>query len=406
MPDLLGPVVIAEDFLQHPHDLLSQLREESPVRRVRFEDGDEGWLVTRYADVKAVLADPRVSRDFDRITKEERARAASAGRPDDGDGELAWMLRSVLYLDPPDHTRLRKLVNKAFTPGAIDRLRPRIEQITDDLLDRMPGSGIVDLMPSFAVPLPVFAISELLGVPDEDRPDFWAWSHIINGASVDDQRPDTLREAAEYLGRLADRKQADPGPDLMSHMVMVSEDGDQLSRKELIAMALLMLLAGHDTTVNLIANGTLALLGAPGQLAALRSDPSLLPNAVEEILRYDCPVNVSPVRVTLEPIELSGVRIPAGEFLFVSVLSANRDARQFEDPGTFDITRKTGGHLGFAHGIHYCLGAPLARLEGRIALGKLFGRFPELRLAAGPETLTYRNSTLMHGPVKLPVDLG
>ena len=171
-------------------------------------------------------------------------------------------------------------------------------------------------------------------------------------------------------------------------------------------LALLMLLAGHDTTVNLIANGTLALLGAPGQLAALRSDPSLLPNAVEEILRYDCPVNVSPVRVTLEPIELSGVRIPAGEFLFVSVLSANRDARQFEDPGTFDITRKTGGHLGFAHGIHYCLGAPLARLEGRIALGKLFGRFPELRLAAGPETLTYRNSTLMHGPVKLPVDLG
>lgn len=402
---LNDPITVDDDFLQHPHELLSRLREESPVQRVRFGDGEEGWLVTRYADVKAVLADPRVSRDFDRITKLEKARAASSGRSADGDGKLAWMLRSVLYLDPPDHTRLRKLVNKAFTPGVIDRLRPRIEQVTDDLLDRMTGPGVVDLMPSFAVPLPVFAISELLGVPDEDRPDFWAWSHVINGASVDDRRPGTLQAAAEYLGALAERKRADPGPDLMSHMVMASEDGDRLSPKELVAMALLMLLAGHDTTVNLIANGTLALLRVPEQLAALQSDPSLLPNAVEEILRFDCPVNVSPVRVTLEPIELSGVRIPAGEFLFVSVLSANRDARQFDDPGTFDITRKTGGHLGFAHGIHYCLGAPLARLEGRIALGKLFSRFPDLRLATGPETLTYRNSTLMHGPIELPVSL-
>jgi cytochrome P450 len=397
-----------DKFHQQTHDVLFRSREESPVRRVQFPDGDEAWLVTRYEDVKAVATDPRVSRDLDGLSALGQPDAAP--EPGHGpQGEYRWLFRDVLYMDPPEHTRLRKLVNKAFTPRAIDPLRPRIERIADDLLDQMTGPGVVDLMPSFAVPLPMTVISELLGVPEADRPDFWAWSHVINStaAAADAGYVDTLRAAAGYLDELADRKKAAPGTDLISHMVTASEDGDRLSRQELIAMALLMLLAGHDTTVNLITNGTLAFLRSPGQLALLRSDPALLPNAVDEILRYDCPVNVSTERFTLEAVELpSGVTIPAGEKLLISVLSANRDARQFDDLDTFDITRDTAGHLGFGYGIHFCIGAPLARMEGRIALGKIFERFPRLRLAVPPESLTYRDSTLMHGPTSLPVYLG
>jgi cytochrome P450 len=411
MSDLNKPIHIDERFLQHPHDVLSQLRERPPAR-VRLPDGDEAWLITRFDDVKTVCSDRRVSRDLDGLLELEQARAGSStigqdqAHGESPDSGYEWLYRDILYMDPPDHTRLRKLVSKAFTPRVIDRMRPRIEQIADDLLAPLTGTEVVDLMPSFAVPLPMIAISELLGVPEADRPDFYAWSHVINGASPNPDRTDTERSAADYLGALADQKRAEPGPDLMSHMVMASENGDRLSRREVISMALLMLLAGHDTTVNLITNGVLAFLGSPDQLALLRADSSLLPNAVEEILRYDCPVNISTTRFTLEPIDLGGIRIPAGEMLLISMLSANRDPRQFSAPGTFDITRETGGHLGFGHGIHYCLGAPLARLEGRVALGKLFHRFPRLRLAVEPATLTYRDSTLMHGPTSLPVHLG
>jgi cytochrome P450 len=269
----------------------------------------------------------------------------------------------------------------------------------------MSGQETIDLLPSFAVPLPVTAISELLGVPDDDRPDFFAWSLVINGNAENAERVKTLKAAADYLGTLADSKRAEPAEDLMSHMVTASEDGDRLSREELISMALLMLLAGHDTTVNLISNGVLAFLRAPDQLARLRADPSLLPDAVEEILRYDCPVNISTGRFTLEAVELGGVQIPPGEMLYPSMLAANRDPRQFANPDVFDITREAQGHLGFGHGIHFCLGAPLARLEGRIALGQLFDRFPRIRLATEASSLTYRNSTLMHGPASLPVHL-
>jgi cytochrome P450 len=409
MPGSPDPAVLSEQLVHQSHDVYPSLREQPPVR-VRFADGEEGWLVTRYSDVKAVAADPRISRDLAGIMRLSEAQAASSGpRSDDADddpyGGYEWMFRNVLYLDPPDHTRLRKLVNKAFTPRAIDRLRPRIEQITDHLLDQMDGQEAVDLLASFAVPLPVTAISELLGVPVSDRPDFWAWSHVLNGNGAAADRLGTLRAAADYLGVLADRKRAEPGEDLISRMVIAAEDGDQLSREELIAMSLLMLLAGHDTTVSLIANGVLAFLRSPDQLALMRADPSLLPNAVEEILRYDGPVNISTARFTREPIELGGVHIPAGEMVYPSMLAANRDPLRFTIPDRFDISRDAGGHVGFGHGVHFCLGAPLARMEGCIALGKLFDRFPAIRLAAGPGALTYRDSTLIHGPLSMPVRL-
>jgi len=403
------PAIPGEPLIHHSHDMASSLREQPPVR-VRFADGDEGWLITRYGDVKAVATDPRISRDLDGLFRLRKARTESPEAPgDDADDDpydgYRWMYRDVLYLDPPDHTRLRKLVNKAFTPRAIERLRPRIEQVTDDLLGQMDDQPVVDLLPAFAVPLTVTAISELLGVPADDRPDFWAWTNVLNGDATDADRIGTLRAAADYLGALAGRKRTEPADDLITHMVVASEDGDRLSREELIAMALLMLLAGHNTTAHLIANGVLAFLRAPDQLALVRADPSLLPNAVEEILRYDCPVNISVERFTVEPIEVDGVQIPAGEVLYPSMLAANRDPRPFADPDTFDIRRDAHGHVGFGHGIHFCLGAPLARLEGRIALGRLFDRFPGIRLAAEPGALVYRNSSLIHGPVSLPVHL-
>jgi cytochrome P450 len=406
MPGHAGSYVISQEFFQHTRDVMDSLREDSPVSRVQFGDGSYGWLITRYEDVMVLSSDPRVSHDMDELrTAIGESRNPGGSEAPDPYGGYGWIYHNVLYMDPPDHTRLRKLVNKAFTARAIDRLAPRIEETADELLGQMIGLDAADLMASFAVPLPMAAICELLGIPGEDRPDFWAWSDVINGTSDERDLPATLRTAVEYLTALAERKRANPKPDLLSQMVLASEDGEQLSRKELISMALLMVLAGHDTTVNLLTNGTLAFLEHPDQLALLRSDPSLLPNAIEEILRYDCPVNVSPAIVTRESIELSGVLIPAGEILYVSRFSANRDPRQFIDPDRFDITRDTRGHVGFGHGIHFCLGAPLARVEGRIALGKLFERFPKLRLAVEPEELTYRTSTLMHGPKSLPVHL-
>lgn len=397
------PVLVGDEFVQHAHDALARLRAESPVRRARFADGTEGWLVTRYDDAKALATDPRVSHDWEGLAALRRAqRGGAEGDPTGGYG---WVYRGLLYIDPPDHTRLRKLVSKAFTPRAIDRLRPRIEQVADELLDAMAGQDEADLMTAFALPLPRIAISELLGIPAEGQPDFWGWSEVISGTQQSPDLAGTLAAAAEYLGGLAERKRENPTADLISHMVLASEDGDRLSRREVIAMALLMVLAGQDTTVNLITGGTLALLRAPGQLARLRADPALLPNAVEELLRYDGPVNVAPDRFTTAPVEVGGVTIPAGELLRVSLLSANRDAKQFSDPGTLDISRDAGGHLAFGQGIHYCLGAPLARLEGIIAFGKLFERFPGLRLAVSPETLAYRQSTVLHGLASLPVYL-
>jgi cytochrome P450 len=405
MPEA-DPITEHEDFYQNTHGLMARLRTESPVHRVWMDadDGGPGWLVTRYEDVRAASSAPEVGRDFLTLRKLAREQAESA-ETDPAD-EFAWLYRDVLYLDPPDHTRLRKVVNKAFTAGAIDRMRPRIEQITSTLLDKVAGPEAVDLMAALAVPLPLIVICELLGIPEPDRPDFTRWARVINGGADDEGTlADVYREMADYLGDLTERKRAVPGDDLISHMVQAEEDG-LLTREELISMAVLILLAGHDTTVGLIGNGLLALLRAPGQLALLRSDPSLLPNAVEEMLRYDCPVNISTPRFTREPLDLGGQRIPAGELLYVSILSANRDPSQFEDPDAFSITRKISGHLGFGHGIHYCLGAPLARLETQVALRGLLDRFPGLRLAVDPGELQYRRSTLIHAPTTLPVYAG
>jgi cytochrome P450 len=297
-------------------------------------------------------------------------------------------------------------VTKAFTARTVEGLRPRIEQAAAGLLDAMPAGTTVDLIGAYALPLPITVICELLGVPEADRDRFREWTLT----TVSDTTPEVLaehsRQLAAYFTALIEDKRARPGDDLMSQLVQVSDGGDQLSPGELLGTGYLLLAAGFETTVNLIGNGLLALLRHPGQLALLRSDPALLPGAVEEFLRYEGPVNIAPIRFTTEPVLAGGADIPAGQLVLISLLAANRDERQFTDPGRLDITRPPSGHLAFGHGIHHCLGAPLARLEGQIAIGALLRRFPDLALAGEPgESLRWRHSTRMRGLHELPVRL-
>ncbi|MEU6643867.1 cytochrome P450 [Saccharomonospora sp. NPDC046836] len=392
-----------DDFFQDPHAIVRLLRGGGPVRPVTLPRGLAVWLVTGYADAKTLLADPSLSKDA-------RKRPALFAAPLTVEGSeptpFSEMLAAhMLNTDPPDHTRLRKLVNKAFTARTVASLRPRIEQIAADLLDDMAGSTEVDLLTAYAFPLPITVICELLGVPAADRESFRAWSTMVIAPTSADAAGQASQQMAGYLSELVARKREEPADDLLSGLVHVTDAGDQLSEPELISMAFLLLVAGHETTVNLIGNGLLALLRNPEQLAALRADPGLLPNAVEEFLRYDGPVNLATLRFTTEPVQVGDVEIPADEFVLISLHGANRDSERFDDPDRLDITRQTAGHLAFGHGIHYCVGAPLARLEGEIAISRLLERFPDLRLATEPEQLRWRQSTLVRALETLPLAL-
>jgi len=369
--------------------------------------GEPVWLVTRYADVRAALADPRLYKDW----------AGKMTGPDWVPDEVTGFLAvHMLNADPPDHTRLRKLVNKAFTARRIAGLRPRVEEITAALLDSLAerlavlettgGQDTVDLIEAFSFPLPVTVICELLGVPSHDRDQFRAWSNAILS---DQGEPGSFRAAGTamfhyFTGLVAD-KRAHPADDLVSALIDERDSEDALDERELIAMLFLLLVAGHETTTNLIATGTLALLTNPGELSRLRAKPGLLPNAVEELLRYTNPLNHATDRFTVEPVEIGGVTIPARQWVVCVTSSANRDPGRFPDPDRLDVGRDAGGHVAFGHGIHYCLGAPLARLEGEVAFRALFDRFPGLSLAVDPATLRWRPSSLIHGLEALPVRL-
>jgi cytochrome P450 len=391
------------EFIQSPYALYDRMREETPVHEVIMPRGLKVWLVTRYADARDALADPVLHKDmrqardlFDRHNTVARDRAGF------GPELAAHMLNS----DPPDHTRLRKLVAKAFTMRRVELMRPRIERITDGLLGGFSGDS-VNLVDEFAFPLPVTVICELLGVPTADRDDFRRWSTALVSVSDGDEVAQAAQDMIVYLTALIADKRANPADDMLTALIQVREDGDddRLTEVELVSMAFLLLLAGHETTVNLIANGVLALLRNPGQLAALRADPSLLPGAVEEFLRYESPVSQATLRYTTAPVRLGEVDVPAGEFVLVSLSAANRDGARFADAGDLDVTRAAAGHLAFGHGIHFCVGAPLARLEGQIAIGRLLQRFPDLALAADPGGLRWRNSILLRGLEALPVRL-
>jgi cytochrome P450 len=389
-------------FFSDPEAVYQVLRRERPVTKVTSPFGLDVWMVTRYDDVRTALTDPRLSKNSARFGEVLRTNGVSGpGRMPLGDALRAHMLNS----DPPDHTRLRKLLSGAFTARTVARMRPRIEAIATELADAMAAKapGTVDLLREFAYPLPMTVICELLGIPPEDRDRFRSWSTAILSNEQSERRGPSEQAMEEYLVDLIAAKRTSPGEDMLSSIVAASDNEDRLSEREVISTAFLLLVAGHETTVNLIGNGTWQLLRHPDQLAALRTDAALIPNAVEEFLRIEGPVNLATIRFTAEPVEIGGQPIPTGDVVLVSLLSANLDPERFDDPAELDVRRDTSGHVAFGHGIHHCLGAPLARLEGEIAFRTLLGRFPHMTLAAAPNPLVWRQSILMHGLSALPV---
>ncbi len=392
-------MTLDRDFYADPYPVYARWREEAGAHRVALPGGLDGWVITGYAESRAALADPRLRKGS---ATETYLRKAGGSATVAGGSITAHMLNS----DPPDHTRLRKLVNKAFTPRRVAALRPRIERIATELLDAMSGQDTADLIEAYALPLPIRVICDLLGVPPEDRARF----HSRGRKLMDNDRDQAdfftaLQETADYLTGLVRSKRENPADDLLSALVQAQEEDDRLTDREVTSMAFLLLVAGHETTVNLIANGTYALLREPGQLAALRADPSLLPGAVEEFLRYEGPVNIATLRYTAEPVTIGGTEIPAGEFVHIALIAANRDPERFADQDRLDITRDAAGHLAFGHGIHHCLGAPLARLEAEIAFGLLLSRFPGLHLAEGDDAVRWQHNIRFRGLSALQVRL-
>ncbi|MFD4708588.1 cytochrome P450 [Streptomyces sp. NPDC058430] len=379
-------------FTADPYPVYEELRARGPVHRVLLPkpaDDGEAWLIVGHEEARAALTDPRLVKS--------PAKLGFSGL----DEELIGT--HLLITDPPHHTRLRSLVTRAFTARRVESLRPRIQRITDDLLDAMLPHGRADLVESFAFPLPLTVICELLGVPDIDRADFRRMSNEVVAPSDRDGEYATFVELAAYLRDLIEDKRASaPADDLLSALIRTTaEDGDRLSPDELCAMAFILLIAGHETTVNLIAGGVRALLRHPDQLAALRADMTLLGGAVEEMLRYEGPVENATYRFTVEDTEVGGTVIPGGSAVLVGLAAADHDPERFPEPDHFDIRRDARGHIAFGHGLHHCLGAPLARLEGQIALRALLDRAPALALD-GPAD-DWLPGMLIRGVRSLPV---
>lgn len=384
----------ADGLLDHPYDVYRRLRDTAPVHRIAGPDGTPAWIVTRYEDVRAALADPRLSLD---------KRHATAGTYK-GFALPPALDANLLNMDPPDHTRIRRLVGRAFTPRRIEALRTPIRRTADRLLDALGDHGTTDLIASYAAPLPITVICDLLGVPDEHRMDFRVWTDTLV-APDPAAGPGAAKEAVVamlgYFTRLLADKRRAPADDLLSDLIAVRDEGDRLSEDELMSLAFLILFAGYENTVQLIGNALLALFQHPEQLAALRRDPAQLPAAVEEFLRYEGPALLAIRRFPVEDVTIGGVTVPAGETVWVSPSAANRDPARFPDPDRLDLTRDASGHLSLGHGIHYCLGAPLARAETEIALTALLERFPDLTLT--DPAPRWRTSLRARGLLALPV---
>ncbi|MGW5650627.1 cytochrome P450 family protein [Streptomyces humi] len=381
-----------QTFTADPYAVYATLREQGPVHFVRLPGGRDVWLVVGYDEARAALTDPRLSKNWQN----------SAGWTSEPEAIIGT---HMLNTDAPDHTRLRRLVAKEFTARRTEALRPRIQQIADELLDAFPASGHTDLVDAFAFPLPIAVICDLLGVPDLDRNSFRTWSNaILAPATADDPAPSPIVSMRDYLTQLIDHKRRQPGDDLLSALIETTDDdGDRLSPDELRAMAFLLLVAGHETTVNLISNAVLALLTHPEQLAALRDDWTLLESTVEEVLRYDGPLKTATYRFATEPLTIGEATIPRHAPVLVALAAADRDTARFSQGDSFNIRRAANGHLAFGHGLHHCLGAPLARLEGQIALRSLFQRHPGLSLNTDPAELLWQDTDLTRGVHALPV---
>ncbi|TDT42701.1 cytochrome P450 [Streptomyces sp. BK208] len=386
----LDLAALGDDFARDPYPVYERLRTQGPVHRVWMPEGAEVWLVVGHAESRAALTDPRLSKQWKHAAESFPIKSPSGSH--------------MMNSDPPQHTRLRKLVAREFTPRRIEALRPRVQEITDELLDKMlaePG-GRADLVDSFSFPLPMSVICELLGVPFLDQAEVRRWADAAVSAQDPAERRAAAADAARFIAALVDEKRRRPGADLLSALT-VDEEGDRLTTDELMGTVFLLIVAGHETTTNLIGNGVCALLRHPDQLAELRADFSLLEGAVEEMLRYDGAVESATFRFATEPLDMGGHRIAPGEAVMVDLNAANRDGTRFDDPDRFDIRRPTAGHVAFGHGIHHCLGAPLARMEARIAIRSLLERCPRLELDTDPHLVPWRHGILVRGPHRLPV---
>ncbi|WP_441247866.1 cytochrome P450 family protein [Kitasatospora sp. McL0602] len=380
-------------FFQNPYPTYAALRSASPVQKVPAGGGRSSYLVTGYTEARQAFTDPRLSKDTARFF---------AGK-DTGRNLHPAVSRSMLATDPPQHTRLRSLVTKAFTPGAVRRLRPYIESLAGELLDQWAPGEQTDVIESLAVPLPVTVICQLLGVPEADRSSLRAWSNELFAAGQPERIDAASHAVAGYLADLVAAKRRVPDDNLLSDLIRARDGEDKLSEDELVSLAVLLLVAGHETTTNLIGNGLLAMLQEPDALRRIREHPVLADVAVDELLRLDSPVSMATFRFTTEAITLGGTDIPAGSPVVIAPGAANRDPARFVEPDRLDLDRDTKGHLAFGHGIHRCLGAPLARVEGEIAFRSVAERFPRLRLAVPSTELRWRHTRLMRGLESLPV---
>ncbi|SED65315.1 hypothetical protein SAMN05428938_5525 [Streptomyces sp. KS_5] len=370
-----------------------RLRDTAPVHRIAGADGNPAWVVTRYQDVRDALADPRLSVDK-RHAKEGNYQGLTLPPALDA---------NLLNMEAPDHTRIRRLVVRAFTARRVERLRAPIRETADRLLDALGPHGTTDLIASYAAPLPITVICDLLGVPDRHRRDFRVWTDTL--VAPDPSRPQDAKAAVVamlgFFGELLADKREEPVDDLLSDLIAVRDEGDRLSEDELMSLAFLILFAGYENTVQLIGNAVLALLRHPEQLDALRADPKRIAAAVEEFHRFEGPALLAIRRFPTEDMTIGGVPVPAGETVLLSLAAANRDPARFPDPDRLDLSRDTSGHLALGHGVHHCLGAPLARAETEIALTALLERFPELALADGEPRR--RRSLRARGLLALPV---
>ncbi|MEH7120477.1 cytochrome P450 [Neobacillus vireti] len=387
-----------EDFIRNPFPLYKEIRETDPIYRFLMPNGHLAWIITKYKEAVEILNDSRFVTNYPGNNQTTEPKLPP---------HQEIISRNLLSVNPSDHRRLRRLVQKAFTPRMVERLRGRIEEITNQLLDRVQHKGEMNLIDDFAFPLPIIVICEMLGIPIEDQDKFREWSDVImegvNNPNFSQQSEQVMIEFVDYLKELIGKRRNNMQQDLISDLISVEDEGDVLTEHELYALIFVLIIAGHETTVNLIGNGVLALLEHPDQKEMLKSQPELIHSAIEEILRYNGPAEVSNIRFATEDVEFRGKHIHKGDMLFVALSSANRDSAQFINPDTLDITRGANNHIAFGKGVHYCLGAPLARLEGEIAINTLLKRMPELRLKSDQSLIEWRTGMIIRGVKEIPL---
>ncbi|MCM3160787.1 cytochrome P450 [Metabacillus litoralis] len=387
-----------QEFIKNPFPVYKDIRKKDPIFRFLMPNGQHAWIITSFKDASLVINDSRFVTNYPVNNEVEESNLPP---------HKAILSRNLLSVNPSDHRRLRRLVQKAFTPRMVEKLRERIEEITVDLLDRVQQKGEMKLIEDFAFPLPIKVICEMLGVPVKDQYKFQEWSNSlmesVNNPIFSQKGEEATIAFVEYLQDLIEQRRRYQQDDLISDLIKVEEEGDVLSEHELYALVFVLIIAGHETTVNLIGNGVLALLEFPEQKEKLISNPDLIHSAIEEILRYNGPAEVSNVRWAIEDVSFGEKIIRKGEMVLIALSSANRDPSEFINPDMFDITREVNNHLAFGKGVHFCLGAPLARLEGEIAIRELLQRMPDLRLKDTGDSLEWRQGMIIRGVKEIPI---